>query len=166
MSPIPNHAKTDVHEAHSKRSGATKARWDPQGAPKGGWEWRCGSYGAYVACLPLVLRFRTHLPTGFSGQSLTEPGCIDDQGPVPDFRPQARGPGIAGGFHRTARRGIFMAAPDSRSHTTTPDAQLALAPATQKARASYESRTSQGAACPSWGPSLNAHCTASLRSWT
>jgi len=22
-----------------------------------------------VACLPLVLRFRTHLPTGFSGQS-------------------------------------------------------------------------------------------------
>ena len=69
MSPIPNHAKIDVPEAHPSRSGATKARWDPQGTPKGGWEWRYGSYGASVACVPLVLRFRTHLSTGFSGQS-------------------------------------------------------------------------------------------------
>ena len=67
MSPIPNHAKIDVPEAHPSRSGATKARWDPQGTPKGGWEWRYGSYGASVACLPLVLRHANS--TGFSGLS-------------------------------------------------------------------------------------------------
>ena len=44
MSPIPNQANTDVPDAHPSRSGATKKR-DPQGTPKGGWEWRCGSYG-------------------------------------------------------------------------------------------------------------------------
>jgi len=33
MSPIPNHAKIDVPEAHPSRPGATKARWDPQGTP-------------------------------------------------------------------------------------------------------------------------------------
>ena len=56
LSPIPNHAKIDVPEAHPSRSGATKARWDPQGTPKGGWGLRYGSYGASVACSPLVLR--------------------------------------------------------------------------------------------------------------
>ena len=62
MSPIPNHAKIDVPEAHPIRPKATKARWDT-------WR-RHGSCGASVACLPLVLRFRAHFPTGFGGESL------------------------------------------------------------------------------------------------
>ena len=54
----------------------TKARWDPQGTPKRGWEWRYESYGASVRRLwrvrPLVLRFRsTRYLTGFIGQRVT-----------------------------------------------------------------------------------------------
>ena len=65
MSPIPNHAKIDVPEAQPSRFGATKARWEAQGAPKGGWEWCCGSHGASVACLPLFRVFVHIFAKGF-----------------------------------------------------------------------------------------------------